>query len=170
MLLGDAMGEDGADAEDRRQILEGWLQGFPVADDPQLLLDRQIAFPSSAAAVDPLTHFEAVALDLRLLLPLVQGHATIQLQAPECFALLTGVHGCTLYGLDLLRVDTEPRSYLGRHDAECLQLLLRQTMPLDREVVLLAIILLGIPDALAFGLKEMALNDAEHVIRGKIKG
>ena len=55
VLLGDAMGEDGADAEDRRQILEGWLEGFPVADDPQLLLDRQIAFPPAAAAFDPLT-------------------------------------------------------------------------------------------------------------------
>ena len=43
-------------------------------------------------------------------------------------------------------------------------------MPLDREVVLLALILLGIPDALAFGLQEMALHDTEHVIRGQIKG
>ena len=43
-------------------------------------------------------------------------------------------------------------------------------MPFDGEVVLLALILLGIPYALGLGLQEMALNDAKHVVRGQIEG
>ena len=77
MLLGDTVGEDGADSKYRCQILEARLEAFPVADDPQLLLGRQIAFPSEAPAVDSLACFEAIAFDLGLLLPLIPSHATV---------------------------------------------------------------------------------------------
>ena len=58
---------------------------------------------------------------------------------------------------------------LGRLDAERLEFLRRQPMPLDLEVVLLAVVLLWVPDALALRLGEVALDDSKHVVRGDVE-
>ena len=110
-----------------------------------------------------------MALDLGLLTPQVLCHTSVQLHRPVDLLLLPCADRSAWYGLHLARVDIEVRSDLGRTDAKRLEFLRRQPVPLDCEVVLLALVLLRVPDALAFGLGKMALDNAKHVVGGIIE-